>query len=404
MPDIDVDFAKCIKDDVIDYVKQKYGYNAICKISVSNRYSSKGAINLSSEYLGKKYNDQAYLFIGITMISYLRNEDTDKRFCLTDYMDDLLSIAHIDKRKAADILKIASCLEKTVSHKSVHPSGVIIADTDVVDCVPVKMEQDGDLIAECDKDEAEGFYHLLKMDFLTLTALDLISYTMRSISVKEHICVSFEQIPYEKEVFESIINQGYTDFIFQLSKPDMKQVLRSIKPQSIDDLMLVLSVNRPGPKQYIDTICKIKSGEEQPQYPVPELEPILKETYGCIVFQEQVMRIFTDLAGYSSGEADMIRSAIAKKKKAVIVAEHDKFLDGCVKNGLDKEKANSLYNQIVDFGEYCFNKSHAAAYSLIAYRMAWLYYHYPQHFLCFAPFFSDSKTTIFYEESPVSKF
>ena len=398
MPDIDVDFAKCIKDDVVEYVKQKYGYNAICKISVSNRYSAKGAINLASEYLGKEYNDQAYLFIGKAMISYLRNEDTDKRFCITDYMDELLSIANIDKEKAVDILKIVSCLENTISHKSVHPSGVIISDTDIADCVPVKMEQDGEYIAECDKDEAEDFYHLLKMDFLTLTALDLISYTMKSISVKEHISVSFEQIPYEKEVFESIINQGYTDFIFQLSKLDMKQVLKRIKPQSIDDLMLVLSVNRPGPKQYLDTICKIKSGEEQPQYLVPELEPILKETYGCIVFQEQVMRIFTDLAGYSSGEADMIRSAIAKKKKAVIVAEHDKFLDGCVKNGLDKEKANSLYNQIVDFGEYCFNKSHAAAYSLIAYRMAWLYYHYPQHFLCFAPFFSDSKTTIFYEE------
>ena len=338
------------------------------------------------------------------MTEFLKKEGKDTKYGISEHVDELLSVVQgIDKEKASQIIKAAIMIENAISYKSVHPSGVIIADTDIADCVPVKMEQDGDLIAECDKDEAEGFFHLLKMDFLTLTALDLISYTMRSISVKEHISVSFEQIPYEKEVFESIINQGYTDFIFQLSKPDMKQVLRSIKPQSIDDLMLVLSVNRPGPKQYIDLICKIQNGEENPKYLLPELEPILKETYGCIVFQEQVMRIFTDLAGYSTGEADVVRSAIAKKKKVVMVAEHDKFLQGCVKNGMDKEKANTLYDQIIDFGEYCFNKSHAAAYSLIAYRMAWLYYHYPQHFLCFAPFFSDSKNTIFYEECARSK-
>ena len=399
MPDIDVDFAKCIKDDVIDYVKQKYGYNAICKISVSNKYSARGAISLCSEYLEKKNKDQSYLFIGNAITEFLKKEGKDTKYGISDHVDELLSVVQgIDKEKASQIIKAAIMIENAISYKSVHPSGVIIADTDIADCVPIKIEQDGDLIAECDKDEAEGFYHLLKMDFLTLTALDLISYTIRSISAKEHISVSFERITYEKEVFENIISKGHTDFIFQLSKPDMKQVLRSIKPRSIDELMLVLSVSRPGPKQYIDLICKIKNGEENPKYLLPELEPILKETYGCIVFQEQVMRIFTDLAGYSTGEADVVRSAIAKKKKIVIVAEHDKFLQGCENNGIDKEKANALYDQIVNFGEYCFNKSHASAYAIIAYRMAWLYYHYPQYFLCYAPFFFDNETSIFFEE------
>ena len=399
MPDIDVDFARCIKDDVIDYVKQKYGENNVCKMSVNVLFSLKESIIITAKYLSQINNDQDYIFIGDKMVDYLKMFDKDNNVSKEEHDNKLLSIAQeIDKEKGTRIINSATLVANIISHKSVHSAGVIISDTDLSDCVPIKMDENGGIIAECDKNEAEAFYHLIKMDFLTNKSLDHISYVIGSLMLREKKSIEFGMIPLDNEVFDHIIYKGHTDYIFQLSNCEMKQLLQRICPHSINVLMLIISINRPGPKQYIDTICNIKNGEEQAQYIVPQLELILKETYGCIVYQEQVMRIFTDLAGYSMEEADVVRAAISKKKRVLIEKEHDNFVLGCVKNGIDEEKANILYDQIVDFAQYSFNKSHAVAYTLIAYRMAWLYYHYPQYFLCYAPFFFDNETSIFFEE------
>lgn len=399
MPDIDVDFARCIKDDVIDYVKQKYGEKNVCKMSVNVLFSMKESISVTAKYLSQINNDQDYIFIGDKMVDYLKMFDKDNNVSKEEHDNKLLSIAQeIDKEKGTRIINSATLVANIISHKSVHSAGVIISDTDLSDCVPIKMDENGGIIAECDKNEAEAFYHLIKMDFLTNKSLDHISYVIGSLMLREKKSIEFGMIPLDNEVFDHIIYKGHTDYIFQLSNCEMKQLLQRICPHSINVLMLIISINRPGPKQYIDTICNIKNGEEQAKYIVPQLELILKETYGCIVYQEQVMRIFTDLAGYSMEEADVVRAAISKKKRGLIEKEHDKFVLGCVKNGIDKDIANTLYNQIVVFAEYSFNKSHAVAYTLIAYRMAWLYYHYPQYFLCYAPFFFDNQISIFFEE------
>lgn len=399
MPDIDVDFARCIKDDVIDYVKQKYGEKNVCKMSVNVLFSMKESISVTAKYLSKLNNDQDYIFIGNKMVDYLKLIDKDNNVSMVEHENKLLSIARgIDKEKGARIINSATLIANIISHKSVHSAGVIISDAELADCVPIKMDETGGIIAECDKNKTEAFFHLIKMDFLTNKSLDFIAYVISAVRLKENKTIVYNQILEDCNVYEKIICRGYTDYVFQLSSCDMKLLLQRLCTHSFNDLMLIISIYRPGPKQYIDSICKIINGEEQPKYLVPQLEPILKQTYGCIVFQEQVMRIFTDLAGYSMEEADVVRAAISKKKRVLIEKEHDNFVLGCVKNGIDEEKANILYDQIVDFAQYSFNKSHAVAYTLIAYRMAWLYYHYPQYFLCYAPFFFDNETSIFFEE------
>lgn len=399
MPDIDVDFAKCIKDDVIDYVRGKYGNSSVGKLSVNVLFSLKESIIITAKYLSKLNNDQDYIFIGNKMVDYLKLIDKDNNVSMVEHENKLLSIAQeMNKEKGTRIINSATLVANIISHKSVHSAGVIISDTDLSDCVPIKMDENGGIIAECDKDEVESFYRMIKMDFLTNKSLDHISYVIGSLMLREKKSIEFGMIPLDNEVFENIINKGHTDYIFQLSNRDMKILLQRLCPHSMNDLMHIISIYRPGPKQYIDSIYKIINGEEEPKYLVPQLEPILQETYGCIVYQEQVMRIFTDLAGYSMEEADVVRAAISKKKRVLIEKEHDKFVFGCTNNGIDKDKANDLYAQIVDFAEYSFNKSHAVAYTLIAYRMAWLYYHYPQYVLCYAPFFFDNEIFIFFEE------
>lgn len=399
MPDIDVDFAKCIKDDVIDYVREKYGNSSVGKLSVNVLFSLRESISITAKYLSAINQDQDYIFIGNKMVDYLKMFDKDNNVSMVEHENGLLSIAQeMNKEKGTRIINSATLIANIISHKSVHSAGVIISDAELADCVPIKMDETGGIIAECDKNEAEAFFHLIKMDFLTNKSLDFTAYVISAVRLKENKTIVYNQIPEDCDVYEKIICKGYTDYVFQLSNRDMKQLLQRLCPHSFNDLMLIISINRPGPKQYIDSICKIINGEEQPKYLVPQLEPILKQTYGCIVFQEQVMRIFTDLAGYSMEEADNVRAAISKKKRVLIEKEHNKFVLGCVKTGIDKEKANTLYDQIVDFAEYSFNKSHAVAYTLIAYRMAWLYYHYPQYFLCYAPFFFDNQISIFFEE------
>ena len=291
MPDIDVDFARCIKDEVVDYVRGKYGNSSVGKLSVNVSFSLKESIIITAKYLSKLNNDQDYIFIGTSMIELFKKDDLDNIPGQDSHMNKLLSVVQsVDKEKATQILKSAAILENTISHKSVHSAGVIVSDVDLTDCVPIKMDETGGIIAECDKNEAEAFFHLIKMDFLTNKSLDFIAYVISAVRLKENKTIVYNQIPEDCNVYEKIICRGYTDYVFQLSSRDMKILLQRLCPHSINVLMLIISINRPGPKQYIDSICKIINGEEQPKYLVPQLEPILKQTYGCIVFQEQVMR------------------------------------------------------------------------------------------------------------------
>ena len=256
MPDIDVDFARCIKDEVVDYVRGKYGNSSVGKLSVNISFSLKESIIITAKYLSKLNNDQDYIFIGTSMIELFKKDDLDNIPGQDSHMNKLLSVVQsVDKEKATQILKSAALLENTISHKSVHSAGVIVSDVDLTDCVPIKMDQNGGIIAECDKNEAEAFYHLIKMDFLTNKSLDHISYVIGSLMLREKKSIEFGMIPLDNEVFDHIIYKGHTDYIFQLSNCEMKQLLQRICPHSINVLMLIISIYRPGPKQYIDTIC-----------------------------------------------------------------------------------------------------------------------------------------------------
>lgn len=338
MPDIDIDFADCVKDKVIDYAKKRYGNSSVCRLGVKNRYTLRSAFDICSKYLLEQTEDSDFVFIGKKINAWLVKVHGDK-VSINEYRNMMASVEKkTDPEKVNIVLKTVEILNSIISQKTKHSAGIVISDRDITDYVSVKADEDGTLIAECDKYEVESFYGLIKMDFLVNYSLDHISYVTGLIKLICDEQIIFDLIPQEEEVYNSILAKGYTDYIFQLSGKGMKSLLRKISPSSLDELMLVISANRPGPKQFIDQICRIKAGKEFPEYIVPQLEPILCDTYGCIIYQEQVMRIFIDVAGYSVDQADSVRSAISKKKKEIIAKEHDRFVNGCKKKVLLKPK------------------------------------------------------------------
>ena len=293
-----------------------------------------------------------------------------------------------------EIFDNALLINGTFINYGKHAGGVVISDGNPVSSYVSLMRTYDKKIdkyiycTQCDKDEIESFYGLLKMDLLGLNTLSIINDCIKMIAKTKQIYIDVDAIPFEKEVFDNIYSKGITNGVFQFESQGMKSVLKKAKPQDIDDLVILNAMYRPGPMDSIDDIIKVMNGEK-PHYEIKELEPILKSTYGFIVYQEQVMKIFTDLAGYSLAGADNVRRAMSKKKTEVLKAEKKAFLDGdkdrnikgCVANGIDRKKAEVLFNTIEKFSEYAFNKSHAVAYSILSYYTAYLKYHFPKEFI-----------------------
>ena len=403
MPDIDSDFANTIRPKVIQYVQNKYGYNAVCGILTVIKLQPKGAINTAAKYYGLKKNGEGMLSLGDKLSSDVPNalniafstkvdkngaidEDGESDYTLYQFLKD----KYDGNEDALEILRWAKILEGTVSGFSAHAAGIVISDNDdVSEYLPLRMnEKLGMLTTQCDMVELED-NGLLKFDFLGLKTLDIITETLKAIEETTGIIIDPLTIDLtDKSVYEDIFQKGKTNSVFQFSKEGMRAMLKKFKPESFEDLIILNSMYRPGPLQYIDGVCNVKNGVEEAEYLCPELEPILSKTYAAIVYQEQVMEIFQKLAGYSLGGADQVRRYMSKKKADKLALEREAFINGdpkrgikgCVANGISKEAADKLFDQMSEFAKYAFNKSHAAAYSYNAYITAWLKKHYPREF------------------------
>lgn len=399
MPDIDTDIATRLRPTIIKYLKWKYGEKAVCSIATETTYGAKGAIQMagrdraSQKYINlpKKAYDEAcksYLHKYTSPLSDVVPEIPN--ITIKDCEEELKILTEEDKEFEI-ILEHAKLLEGKLKGTGIHAGGIIISDNDNVnDYIPLAYNSEMDVwVAQCNMTVAEK-KGLLKMDLLGVSTLDCISECIYLVNKYKGIDIDINKIRFEREVFDEIYSKGCTNSVFQFESDGMKDMLRQFKPTCFEDIILLVACYRPGPMQYLENIIKVKNKELPLAYKTPELESILSATYGAVVYQEQVMQIFQKLAGYSLGGADLVRRAMSKKKAEVLEKERDAFIngdierniDGCVKRGIKKDIANELFNEMVEFAKYAFNKSHAAAYAYVSYQTAWLKHHYPNEFLC----------------------
>ena len=279
------------------------------------------------------------------------------------------------------LYKCALKLEGLPRHISVHAAGIVMSKYDIDNIIPLYKNQLGIYTAAFSKDYLEPL-GLLKMDFLGLDNLTLVSNVIEDIKEKEGINISFDKIPLDDKKTLKVFYEVDTDGIFQFESPGMKRFLKKLKVNSFDDIVLALALYRPGPMDNIDNFIARREGREKIDYIHPDLEDILKPTYGIIVYQEQIMQIVRKLAGYSYGEADILRRAMSKKKEDIILKERPKFIKGSIDNGYSEDIANKVYDLILKFANYGFNKSHSVAYAIIAYKMAFIKTYFLKYFIC----------------------
>ena len=371
MPDIDVDFDSVKRNEVIDYVTNKYGEKKVAGIITFNTLGAKQVIR----DLGRVFNISGPIIDdiakGITTKELKDSYVKDSRFY------NLINSKEEYKR----LFKIALKLEGLPRHISVHAAGVVMSNTDIDNVIPLYKNQLGIYTTAFSKDYLEPL-GLLKMDFLGLDNLTLISNVIDEIKVNEKINISFDRIPMnDKKAIEVFYNVD-TDGIFQFESPGMKRFLEKLKIKSFDDISLALALYRPGPMDNIDTFIRRREGKEKIDYIHPDLAEILSPTYGVIVYQEQIMQIVRKMAGYSFGEADVLRRAMSKKKEEILLKEKPKFIEGSIKNGYPEEIAVKVYDMILKFANYGFNKSHSVAYAIIAYKMAYIKAYFLKYFIC----------------------
>lgn len=407
MPDIDSDIKTSLRPIIIRYFKWKYGDKAVCSIVTEAKYLGKGAVQMAGrDYFSEKYQNvlpkkeytkQKTIFLNNTIIKisefidhYLETEENPNNHISELNRADEEFKKHFDG-VAVEIWERAKLIEGCISSTSIHAGGVVISDNDDInDYIPLAWNNKKKVwAAQCDmvRLEEKG---LLKMDVLGLNTLDCESDCAQLIEKNRGILIDFDKIEFETEVFNEIFSKGLTNSIFQFESVGMKSMLKEFKPSCIEDLIILIAMYRPGPMQYLDRVIAVKNGTKKIEYKTEELKEILCDTYGAIVFQEQVMEIFQKLAGYSLGQADMVRRAMSKKKlekleierKAFIYGDQTRNIDGCMNRGISEQIADELFDEMSEFARYAFNKSHAAAYAVVAYQTAWLKYHYPLEFFC----------------------
>ena len=370
MPDFDIDFCYDRRDEVIAYVKEKYGDDHAVQIITFGTLAARAAVRDVGRALGMAYSEVDKVAreipqeLGIT-IEHAIEDNSD----LADmYKSDL---------KVKKLLDTAMALEGMPRHASTHAAGVVITDRPITDYVPVSVNG-GSVVTQFDMDTIAEL-GLLKFDFLALRYLTIIHNA--ETAVKERMpefdlsCVDIS----DKTTYE-LISQGQTDGVFQLESRGMRQMLTQLRPENINDIIAAIALYRPGPMDSIPRYIESRHGKSTTVYQIPSLASILDVTFGCIVYQEQVMQIFRSIAGYSFGHADIVRRAISKKKSDVLLSEREAFVAGAVERGCDREAATSLFNEIVSFANYAFNKSHAAAYAVLSFRTAYLKAHHPREY------------------------
>ena len=376
MPDIDIDFCYERRDEVIDYVKEKYGRKNVAQIITFGTMASRGVIRDVSRVLEIPIAQADAIAKQIPIVG-AKPMKIKKAFA---EVPELKELAESDDPKIKELIKYSETLEGIARHSSVHAAGIIITPDDITNYVPLYKNSDQEITTQWTMGWSEAI-GLLKMDFLGLRNLTVIQKTEKLIRERHQSDFSVKKVPLDDEKTFKLFGDGLTVGVFQFESSGMQEYLKKLQPSRIEDLIAMNALYRPGPMDMIDDFIDRKFGRKEIKYPHPKLESILKETYGIIVYQEQVMRIASDLGGFSLAQADLMRRAMGKKKKEVMLEQKEAFVTGCLKNNIDEKVATDIADLIEKFAEYGFNKSHSAAYAIIAYQTAYLKAHFPAEFL-----------------------
>ena len=381
MPDIDIDFCYERRQEVIDYVVEKYGKDQVVQIVTFGTLAAKGVVRDVGRALDMPYArcDAIAKMIpgdlGMTLEKALKASPD-------------LRNAYNEDDQVKYLIDMSMRLEGLPRHTSMHAAGVVISQTSVDNYVPLSKAADGTITTQFTMTTLEEL-GLLKMDFLGLRTLTVIQNAVWQVKRTQGIELDMNAIDYnDKQVLDSL-GTGKNDGVFQLESSGMKSFMKELKPENLEDIIAGISLYRPGPMDFIPRYLKGKNEKGSITYECPQLEPILSPTYGCIVYQEQVMQIVRDLAGYTLGRSDMVRRAMSKKKSSVMEKERQNFVygneeegvKGCINNGIDEKTANLIFDEMIDFAKYAFNKSHAACYAVVSYQTAYLKYYYPKEFM-----------------------
>ncbi|TKC15784.1 DNA polymerase III subunit alpha [Robertmurraya kyonggiensis] len=373
MPDIDIDFPDHRRDEVIEYVSEKYGKLHVAQIITFGTLATKAVMRDVGRVFGlnPKELDQVSRLIpsrpGITLKKAIAESPELKKFTEDSSLNQRL-------------FEVATKLEGLPRHTSTHAAGVVLTEKPLVESIPIQGGHNDIYLTQYTMDHLEEV-GLLKMDFLGLRNLSLMESILDSIYRKIGKKLPIKELPFDDEETFKLLAKGETTGVFQLESDGMRSVLKRLKPTHFEDIVAVNALYRPGPMENIPLYIERKHGNEPVNYPHPDLKPILENTYGVIVYQEQIMQIAAKMAGFSLGEADLLRRAVSKKKKEVLDKEREHFVQGALNKGYDQVTANDIYDLIVKFANYGFNRSHAVAYSVIAYQLAYLKVHYPLFFM-----------------------
>ncbi len=381
MPDIDVDFCFERRQEVIDYVVRKYGSDRVVQIVTFGTLAARGVIRDVGRVM-----DLPYAFVD--SIAKMVPQELNITLERALKMSQELKKSYEDDPRVRELIDMSMRLEGLPRHTSMHAAGVVISQKAIDEYVPLSLGSDGSVTTQFTMTTLEEL-GLLKMDFLGLRTLTVIQDAARLAEKSAGHPIDINQIDYNDKAVLDSIGTGKTDGVFQLESAGMKSFMKELKPQSLEDIIAGISLYRPGPMDFIPKYIKGKNNVDSITYDCPQLKPILEPTYGCIVYQEQVMQIVRDLGGYTLGRSDLVRRAMSKKKGDVMQKERQNFVygnpeegvPGCVSNGIDEKTANKIYDEMIDFAKYAFNKSHAAAYAVVAYQTAWLKYYYPVEFM-----------------------
>ena len=381
MPDIDVDFCFERRQEVIDYVVGKYGKDKVVQIVTFGTLAAKAVIRDVGRVLDMPYADVDRVAklvpneLGITLDKALSGSQDFKAL-----YDNDPEVKHL--------VDMARRLEGLPRNTSMHAAGVVICQKAADEFVPLSRGGDGTITTQYTMTTLEEL-GLLKMDFLGLRTLTVIQDAVKLVNKAHQGTLDIDKIDYDDQSVMELIGSGHTEGIFQLESPGMKNFMKELKPKSLEDITAGISLYRPGPMDFIPKYLKGKNNPQEIEYECPQLESILSTTYGCIVYQEQVMQIVRDLAGYTLGRSDLVRRAMSKKKAAVMEKERQNFIygnkeegvPGCIANGISEETAKTIYDNMTDFAKYAFNKSHAACYAVVSYQTAYLKYYYTAEFM-----------------------
>ncbi|MEK5060431.1 DNA polymerase III subunit alpha [Paenibacillus shunpengii] len=373
MPDIDIDFSDERRDEVIEYVASKYGREHVAQIITFGTLAARAAVRDVGRVLNIPYGE-------VDKAAKLIPGQVGMNITKALEMSDELRALHDTKAKTKELLTMAKKVEGMPRHASTHAAGVVISKDPLTDVVPLQEGSEGTALTQYSMENLEAI-GLLKMDFLGLRTLSIIERCMRWIQDQQKQVPDFKTVPDDDPLTYEMLGSGDTTGIFQLESAGIRRVLKDLKPSVFEDIISVVALYRPGPMDFIPKYIQGKHGEIKVEYPHADLAPILEDTYGIIVYQEQIMQIASLMAGFSLGEADLLRRAVSKKKREVLDKEREHFVKGSLNQGYSSEDAEAVYDMIVRFANYGFPRAHAAAYGVLAFQTAYLKTHYPVEFM-----------------------